>query len=153
MDAAIRDVLKEKRLQCTDRVVTKAIQLYETLNVRFGAMLVGQAGSGKTQCYETLKAALTNLSASNDHYHVTHASVLNPKTVSMGELYGEYDPLTNEWTDGLASTLIRAAVNDTSSDDKWIVFDGPVDAIWIESMNTGTCPWCPCDCSVVSSVG
>jgi dynein heavy chain len=31
------------------------------------------------------------------------AEVLNPKSVYMGELYGEDDPDTNEWTDGLAS--------------------------------------------------
>jgi hypothetical protein len=55
----------------------------------------------------------------------------------MGELYGEYNLLTNEWTDGLGSTLIRGAVNDTTTDKKWVVFDGPVDAIWIENMNTG----------------
>eukprot|EP00955_Chlamydomonas_euryale_P064842 359090-Chlamydomonas_euryale.AAC.1 len=54
----------------------------------------------------------------------------------MGELYGEYNLLTNEWTDGLGSTLIRNAVADTAPDKKWVVFDGPVDAIWIENMNT-----------------
>ena len=61
---------------------------------------------------------------------------LNPKCVSMGELYGEYDPLTSEWKDGLASSLIRSAVNDATSARKWIVFDGPVDAMWIENLNT-----------------
>ncbi len=63
--------------------------------------------------------------------------MFNPKCIKMGELYGEYNLLTNEWTDGLGSTLIRNAVNDTTPDKKWVVFDGPVDAIWIENMNTG----------------
>jgi hypothetical protein len=65
----------------------------------------------------------------------------------MGELYGEYNTLTNEWHDGLASSLIRAAVAETSSDRQWVVFDGPVDAIWIENMNTGK------ECARLSHLG
>lgn len=60
----------------------------------------------------------------------------------MGELYGEVDDFTQEWMDGLASSIIRN-VNipglDATWDPKhrdWIVFDGPVDALWIENMNT-----------------
>lgn len=81
-----------------------------------------------------------------DHLHESNPSntdlqpvltyTINPKCVTMGELYGEYNLLTNEWKDGLASTLIRSAVGDTTLVRKWVVFDGPVDALWIENMNT-----------------
>ena len=67
-----------------------------------------------------------------------HTVVFNPKCISMGELYGEFNELTQEWTDGLASFFIRQAVVDTSETaaHRWTVFDGPVDALWIENMNT-----------------
>lgn len=34
-----------------DKLKIKVIELYETFNVRFGVMLVGQTTSGKTTCY------------------------------------------------------------------------------------------------------
>ncbi|KAL2609519.1 hypothetical protein R1flu_028092 [Riccia fluitans] len=136
---AIEECMIESGLQIVDAFVIKVIQLFETMNVRFGVMAVGPTGGGKSTCYRLLKDAMTKL-RERDHKNVafqkTHTYVLNPKCIKLGELYGEYNLLTNEWTDGLASTLIRAAVADTTLDKKWIVFDGPVDAIWIESMNT-----------------
>merc|ERR1719193_1241289 len=77
----------------------------------------------------------------NDHdgtrskYNEIRMNILNPKCVSMGELYGEFNELTQEWADGLASSLLRVAVEDESEDVKWIVFDGPIDSLWIENMN------------------
>jgi dynein heavy chain len=63
-------------------------------------------------------------------------NVLNPKAISMDELYGSVDKDTNEWCDGLVSKLLRNAANLENEDRDWTVFDGPVDAIWIENMNT-----------------
>lgn len=34
---------------------------------------------------------------------------LNPKAMSLGELYGENDLSTDEWTDGVLSSLMRSA--------------------------------------------
>ena len=38
--------------------------------------------------------------------------VLNPKCISMGELYGEVDEYSKEWHDGLASSIMRECAND-----------------------------------------
>ena len=54
----------------------------------------------------------------------------------MGELYGEENMDTKEWTDGLASRIIRKFAGEDGERKGWTVFDGPVDALWIENMNT-----------------
>ena len=52
---AIDDACREGNLQPTDEFKNKCIQLYETICVRHGLMLVGQAFSGKTQVINTLE--------------------------------------------------------------------------------------------------
>jgi len=70
-------------------------------------------------------------------YQKVHVHCLNPKSITQTQLYGSFDENTREWVDGLAAELIRYAARDAASgENHWIVFDGPVDALWIESMNT-----------------
>lgn len=133
---------EKHNLQGVDNFVRKVIELYETTVVRHGLMLVGPTCSGKTRCREVLSTALTSLGAAGelDQDGAVHTKVnnyvLNPKSITMGQLYGQFDPLTHEWTDGILSTLIRLGVAAQNMEKKWFVFDGPVDAIWIENMNT-----------------
>ncbi|XP_074644244.1 dynein axonemal heavy chain 1-like [Tubulanus polymorphus] len=127
-------------LKDVDGFIHKCIQLYETTVVRHGLMLVGPTGSGKTRCYEVLQNAMSNLkgqmSPAGVPFEMTHTYVLNPKSITMGQLYGEFDVLTHEWTDGILSSLIRVGAASNDEDKRWFLFDGPVDAVWIENMNT-----------------
>lgn len=43
-------------------------------------------------------------------YKNVHIDTLNPKAVTMGELFGETNPFTNEWTEGLVSKLFKDGV-------------------------------------------
>lgn len=39
-------------------------------------------------------------------------------------------------TDGILPCLVRIGVAAENKDKRWYIFDGPVDAVWIENMNT-----------------
>jgi dynein heavy chain len=48
-------------LEPTDVFLAKTLQLFDTIQVRHGLMLVGPAGGGKTETYNVLGKALTSL--------------------------------------------------------------------------------------------
>ncbi|KAM3857822.1 dynein axonemal heavy chain 2 [Diretmus argenteus] len=134
---AIEAELRQSGLQVTPFAVNKVIQLYETKNSRHSTMIVGKTGTGKTVTWRTLQRTLTALHRNGEPgFQLVREYPLNPKAVSLGELYGENNLSTNEWTDGVLSSLMRSACADEKPDEKWIVFDGPVDTLWIESMNS-----------------
>ena len=146
---AVVDQIHARGYQSGEKFVHKVIQLFQVFNTRFGACLVGPAGGGKTSVYDVLKDACTDLGRecdtqkinSNDRpdlFNETQTLILNPKAITMGELYGEYNLLTQEWKDGCGSGLMRECVRLSYDSElrRWVVFDGPIDAVWIENMNT-----------------
>ena len=141
LQLAIEQQLDIAGLQRVPTMITKIIQTHETQLVRHGMMIVGESGSGKTVNSDILARALAQLKRSglidkDGFYQLVNKWALNPKSITMGELYGEFNLATQEWRDGLVATLVRQAVADSTGDRNWIYFDGPVDAIWIENMNT-----------------
>jgi dynein heavy chain len=128
LQSAIEDQLELAGLQKVPALITKIIQTHETQLVRHGMMLVGEAGSGKTVNTEVLAKALSQLKRDgvvdkDGFYQTVHRYTLNSKSITMAELYGGLNALTQEWQDGLIAALVRQAVADTSSARKWIIFD------------------------------
>ena len=114
--------------------VDKTMQLYETLLTRHTVMMVGPSGGGKTVVLQTLARA--QLAAFKLQ---TKLFTLNPKALSVSELYGVLDPNTRDWTDGLLSKVFRDCnepLKGDSAELRYIVFDGDVDALWVENMNS-----------------
>ncbi|KAL2765787.1 dynein axonemal heavy chain 2 isoform 1 [Daubentonia madagascariensis] len=137
LQETVEQEIRDMGLQSTPFTLTKVFQLYETKNSRHSTMIVGGTGSGKTTSWRILQASLSSLCRAGDpNFNIVREFPLNPKALSLGELYGEYDLNTNEWTDGVLSSVMRTACADEKPDEKWILFDGPVDTLWIESMNS-----------------
>ena len=121
---------KELQLQPEEIFVLKVTQLQEILGVRWSIFVIGLAGSGKSELIKTLQRA--NILHGQKHT----MNFLNPKSVTRNGLYGDINPATREWKDGLIGQIFRDLANCTTVPQEHIVFDSDVDPEWIESMNT-----------------
>ena len=76
----------------------------ETMMTRHTTMMVGPTGVGKTTVIEGLQRSLEIQDLTTVNIYM-----LNPKAQSLVELYGEMDPQTRDWTDGILSYLFKVA--------------------------------------------
>ena len=107
--------------------------------MRHSVMLLGPGGCGKTTIWKTLQ---DTKNIGHEKKRVCVSEIINPKAITVNEMYG-YMTLSKDWKDGVLSIIMRGmAKNDRdlgyteSQTNKWIVLDGDVDTLWIESMNT-----------------
>ncbi|XP_012938795.1 cytoplasmic dynein 1 heavy chain 1 [Aplysia californica] len=114
--------------------VEKVLQLHQITMLHHGLMMVGPSGSGKSKAWQVLLKALERLEGIEGVAHV-----IDPKSISKDALYGNLDPNTREWTDGLFTHVVRKIIDNVRgelSKRQWIIFDGDVDPQWVENLNS-----------------
>lgn len=136
VNEATAEVCKKENLQCTEYFLSKIQEMYEMISLNDGIMIVGEAFSGKTTLYKVLAQVLKIIKSTNEKEESSvHKIVVNPKSLTIEQMYGFFDE-NNEWNDGILATTYRNFANMSPSEYKWLVFDSPVDPEWIENLNT-----------------
>lgn len=130
VETAVKQLMRANLLVDRQEWFIKIIQLYETSIVRHGFMVVGPAGCGKTTIMNTLTDALT---VNNQPHKMTR---MNPKSITGQQMYGVMNTVTGEWVPGVFSQIWKKCNDKKNKYTSWITCDGPVDAIWIENLNT-----------------
>ncbi len=140
MKEKIEQEMEEKKLKLKDRddpvyteQVKKVIQLYETMDTRHSSIVVGPTGGGKS----TIISLLANTLESWKGRKIKR-EVINPKSIDLDALYGRLQITTREWENGLLSKIFRSCNEDprVGEEYRWILFDGDVDPVWVENMNS-----------------
>lgn len=129
IEPEIRKKIAEYQLEEFPSWYRKIIQVYETNNVRHGFMVIGPVGSGKSTIINILAEAMSV------KMNKTIVIKLNPKAFTSQEMYGCND-FSGDWTPGVFSEIWDKANKKDNKMNTWITCDGPVDAVWIESLNT-----------------
>ncbi|XP_064554393.1 dynein axonemal heavy chain 2 isoform X2 [Drosophila montana] len=136
-NVAIIEEFRDNGLQAIQIAVKKVIELFETKNSRHSVMIIGDTGTAKSVTWRALQGAYFRMNAQRfQGWESVAVHPVNPKALNLAELYGEYNLSTGEWLDGVLSSIMRIICADEDLMQKWLLFDGPVDAVWIENMNS-----------------
>jgi dynein heavy chain len=61
---------------------------------------------------------------------------LNPKGMTIDELFGTFNKESHEWHEGLFTQHYRDFSSMKGDKKKWILLDGPIDYMWVENLNS-----------------
>jgi len=62
---------------------------------------------------------------------------MNPKAIHADEFYGAMDDSPEpQYIMGVFPHLLKGMITDVNTHNRWLLMDGPVDTLWIESMNS-----------------
>lgn len=90
----LSDCRLEEKLPTTGCLQTRLVLLRNVYVLRFA--FLGNLGARKSRFQGTMEE------------HRAIYTVINPKSITMGQLYGQFDAVSHEWSDGILAVSYRS---------------------------------------------
>ncbi len=124
-------------LDLSEGFVTQLRVLEDVIRTHsYGILLVGDTLSGKTLSLDILRQYSPKSQALSEN--CIHITTINPRSLGFDELFGSMLGEHTEWDRGLFPEILRTSQQliEDSTEDKyqWIVFDGLMNDLWLESV-------------------
>ncbi len=135
----VTEACQDLNLEPSPSFIQKVFQLHETLVVRHGVILLGEALSGKSTLYKVLAKIYPKMmgtSQSEDAGRVVF-QVISPWSLPSKYLYEWSDPeKNNKWNDGVITKALRELSTGSPIGPRWLVLDGHVHSELVGHLHT-----------------
>lgn len=121
----ITEEFQKMGLTPTQRQISRACGMRKVIDIKHSMIVLGPSMSGKT----TMIQAVANMIGNVD------VATIFTKDVSHDEFYGWYDQ-DKKWHDGVFSNQLKQFNLAQDGRLKWIVLNGPIDALFVENLNS-----------------
>ncbi|MCP3686381.1 MAG: hypothetical protein GY861_27370, partial [bacterium] len=135
LEGKLKEVIIRKKLDYTyPKWIKKVIQTYETSLVRHGFMIIGDTGTGKSTILECLTEAMSEWKGPTNKEMKWKIHRMNPKAIENEYMF--IQKKLDTYILGTFTMLWKRCNENSPKGQNWLVCDGPIDSIWIESLNT-----------------
>ena len=138
---AITSHLRKQRMDKHVTWMEKIMQLHAIMEVNHGVMVLSGSSLGKSSMISTLLQAQQQIAQKaqtarkDESWAQFSIQRIYSKSLSVQQLYGWRDEVSQQWRDGTFTFLWRRARSQLEM-STWLVLDGPIDPIWAENLNT-----------------
>ncbi|OAD53307.1 Dynein heavy chain 7, axonemal [Eufriesea mexicana] len=131
----LETVCKSKSIHIHDIFKLKIIQIFELMHAHQSLMLVGNPFVGKTEILNILQVVLLSLHKQDIEFGANiELKKIFPSTIEVNHLFRYFDEKSKIWKDGIWSKIFNSSLKNDSFHRKWIIFDGPLNNLWIENL-------------------
>lgn len=149
------EFIHSENLQLSANFHRKIIETYERVFNQSGVALVGNPFTGKSTILKLLIYIFQQESGMNEEKKDIQIGMftikkrrdknnnklcilefVNPKSIDSQHLFGSYDSINKEWTEGIVTYIFRNFFETPNKKQYILVFDGPIDSEWIENLNS-----------------